>query len=375
MWVSLRTVRGVFDSKRDIMTTTIQPPDQADLEAFLGRFVSDMGAVAAGAGVVLGDRLGLYAALAEHQPASAEDVATATGTDPRYVAEWLRGQAAGGYVEYDPSTGAFSLTPAQAACLADPDSATYVAAAFQVARAMYLDLDQLEQAYRTGAGVGWHEHSPDLFVGTERFFRPGYVANLVSSWIPALEDVEAKLLSGASVADIGCGHGASTIIMAEAYPRSTFVGFDYHEPSVRAARAAAERAGVGDRVRFEVAGAADFTGSGYDLVAVFDALHDMGDPAGTARHVCDALDPDGTWLIVEPNAGDFVADNLNPVGRIFYSASSMICVPASRAQDVGACLGAQAGPAAIEAAVRAGGFGRFRTATSTPFNLVFEARP
>jgi SAM-dependent methyltransferase len=355
--------------------TNIPAPEQADLDAFLGRFVTDMGAVAAGANNVLGDRLGLYAALAAGQPATAADVASASGTDPRYVTEWLRGQAAGGYVEYDAATDTFSLTPAQAACLADPASPTFVAGAFQVATSMYKDLDRLESAYRSGSGVGWHEHDPDLFQGTERFFRPGYVANLVPSWLPALDGVESKLLSGATVADVGCGHGASTLIMAEAYPRSTFVGFDYHAPSVERARAAAKEAGADDRVRFEVAGAADYPGAGYDLVAVFDALHDMGDPVGVSRHVRQSLDDDGTWLLVEPNSSDDVAENLNPVGRIFYSASSLICVPASRAQEVGACLGAQAGPIAIESTVRDGGFTRFRTATATPFNLVFEARP
>jgi SAM-dependent methyltransferase len=223
--------------------------------------------------------------------------------------------------------------------------------------------------------VGWHEHHPDLFEGTERFFRPGYVANLVETWLPALDGVEGKLLSGASVADIGCGHGASTIIMAQAFPRSTFVGFDYHEASIDQARAAAAAAGVGDRVRFEVAGAADYPGTGYDLVAMFDCLHDMGDPVGASAHVLQSLDAGGTWLIVEPRAGDSVEDNLNPVGRIFYSASTLLCVPASRSQEVGLCLGAQAGPARLESVVRQGGFGTFRTATETPFNLVFEARP
>ena len=357
------------------MTTTFRPPQPAELEQFLGRFVTDLGAAMAGANVVLGDRLGLYAAVAERQPATAGDVAQATGTDERYVAEWLRGQAAGGYVEYDAATDTFSLSPAQAACLADPDSATYVPGAFQVATSLYRDLPQLVEAYRGGAGVGWHEHSDDLFTGTERFFRPGYEANLVASWIPALDGVEAKLLSGATVADVGCGHGASTLIMAEAFPRSSFVGYDYHERSIERARAAATAAGLADRVRFEVAGAHSFPGAGLDLVTMFDCLHDMGDPAGAARHVRDVLADDGTWLIVEPAAGDTVAENLNPVGRVFYSASSMICTPASRAQEVGACLGAQAGAAQIGDAVRAGGFGRFRTATSTPFNLVLEARP
>ena len=357
------------------MTTTIRPPEAAEIEQFLGRFVVDLGAALAGANVALGDQLGLYGAIAAHQPASPADVAAATGTDERYVTEWLRGQAAGGYVEYDTESGTYSLSPAQAACLADPHSPAYVPGAFQVATSLYRDLPLMVQAFRSGRGVGWHEHSSDLFDGTERFFRPGYVANLVSSWIPALDGVEARLLSGAAVADIGCGHGASTLIMAEAFPRSSFIGFDYHAESIAKARAAAAAAGLGDRVRFEVASAGDFPGTGFDLVAMFDCLHDMGDPAGAARHVRQALADDGTWLIVEPNAGDTVADNLNPVGRVFYSASSMICTPASRAQEVGTCLGAQAGPARIGEVVRSGGFSRFRVATSTPFNLVLEARP
>jgi SAM-dependent methyltransferase len=250
----------------------------------------------------------------------------------------------------------------------------YLPGAFQVARSLYTDLPLLVDAYRSGAGVGWHEHSRDLFDGTERFFRPGYVGNLVASWIPALDGVEEKLRSGARVADVGCGHGASTVILAEAYPRSTFVGLDYHEPSITRARAGAAAAGLGN-VRFEVAGAADFPGADFDLIAMFDCLHDMGDPVGVARHVRGALADDGTWLVVEPNAADRTADNLNPVGRIFYSASSMICTPASRAQPGAACLGAQAGPARLGEVAAAGGFGRFRVATSTPFNLVLETRP
>jgi SAM-dependent methyltransferase len=358
------------------MTTTADAaPAQADLEAFLGRFVGDLGAALAGANIVLGDRLGLYTALAANQPATPAEVASATGTDERYVREWLCGQAAGGYVEYDAGTGTFSMTAAQAACLADPASPTYVPGAFQIAASLYQDGERIRESFRGGAGVGWHEHANDLFEGTERFFRPGYVANLNESWLPALDGVESKLLSGATVADVGCGHGASTIIMAQAFPRSTFVGFDYHAPSIEKARAAAVAAGVDDRVRFEVAGAADFSGANYDLVAMFDCLHDMGDPVGAAAHVRAALDADGTWLIVEPQAGDRIEDNLNPVGRVFFSASTMICVPASRSQDVGLCLGAQAGAARIGAVVREAGFTRFRTATETPFNLVLEARP
>ena len=357
------------------MTTTQPAPSQADLEGFLGRFVGDLGAAMAGANVVLGDRLGLYTALADNGPCTPDDLARRTGTDTRYVREWLLGQAAGGYVEYDASTDTFAMTPAQSACLADPDSPTYIPGAFQLAASLYKDEDKLEEIFRSGDGLGWHEHHDDLFAGTERFFRPGYAANLVDSWIPALEGVEAKLRSGATVADIGCGHGASTIVMAAAFPRSTFVGVDYHALSIERARAAADRAGVSDRVRFEVASADSFPGTGYDLIAMFDCLHDMGDPVGAARQVRAALDVDGSWLIVEPNAADSTTANLNPVGRIFFSASTFVCVPASRSQQVGACLGAQAGPAAIERVVRDGGFHRFRVATTTPFNMVLQARP
>jgi SAM-dependent methyltransferase len=357
------------------MTTTDTAPTQEDVEAFLGKFVVDLGSAMAGANIVLGDRLGLYRALAARQSATPADIASDTGTDERYVREWLCGQAAGGYVEYDASTETFSMTPAQATCLADQQSATYIPGAFQLVASVYKDDHLVQDAFRTGAGVGWHEHHADLFEGTERFFRPGYVANLVDAWLPALDGVESKLLGGATVADVGCGHGASTLIMAEAFPRSTFVGYDYHQASIDVARKQAAAAGLGDRVRFEVAGAADYPGTGYDLVAMFDCLHDMGDPVGAARHVRQSLADDGTWLIVEPRAGDTVESNLNPVGRVFYSASTLLCVPASRSQEVGACLGAQAGPARIGKAVRDGGFAAFRTATETPFNLVFEARP
>lgn len=357
------------------MTTTNTAPAQEDLDAFLGRFVTDLGAALAGANIVLGDRLGLYQALAARPGAAPADIAQDTGTDERYVREWLCGQAAGGYVEYDPSSATFSMTAAQSFCLADPQSPAYVPGAFQLAASVYKDDVTVQDAFRTGAGVGWHEHHADLFEGTERFFRPGYTANLVESWLPALDGVEGKLLSGASVADVGCGHGASTIIMAEAFPRSAFVGFDYHQASIDKAHEAAGAAGLSDRVRFEVAGAADYPGTGYDVVAMFDCLHGMGDPVGASRHVLESLDAGGTWLIVEPRAADTVEGNLNPVGRVFYSASTLLCVPASRSQEVGLCLGAQAGPARIESVVREGGFETFRTATETPFNLVFEARP
>ena len=349
--------------------------DEAKLNDFMGRFVNDLGAVMHAATIVVGDQLGLYKTLARAGPSSVDELAARTETDPRYLREWLSAQAASGYVTYDPASERFSMSEEQAFALAEEGSPAFVPGAFQVCVDQFKSIPRMTQALRTGLGVGWHEHDPALFNGTERFFRPGYAANLVANWLPALNGTTSRLEAGASVADIGCGHGASTLIMAEAYPNSTFVGYDYHAPSVEAARGAANRAGLGDRVRFEVASAQDFPGSGYDLVAMFDCLHDMGDPAGAAAHTRRALKPDGTWLIVEPYANDRLEDNLNPVGRVFYSASAFICTPASRAQKVARCLGAQAGEARIGEVVREGGFTRFRRATETPFNLVFEARP
>jgi len=344
------------------------------LNAFMGRFVGDMGAVAHAATIVVGDQLGLYKALAEG-PSDVESLARRTETDARYLLEWLSAQAASGYVEYDAATQRFSMSEEQAFALAQEGSPAFIPGAFQVAVALFKAIPKIRQAMQTGLGVGWHEHDTALFHGTERFFRPGYTANLVSSWIPALDGVDARLKAGAKVADVGCGHGASTLIMAQAYPKSSFTGFDYHAPSIEHARKAAKDAGVADRVSFEVARAQDFPGEGYDLVAIFDALHDMGDPVGAATHVRKALKPDGTWLIVEPFANDKLEDNLNPIGRIYYSASSFICTPASRSQEVGACLGAQAGEARLREVVTKGGFKRFRRATETPFNMVLEARP
>jgi 2-polyprenyl-3-methyl-5-hydroxy-6-metoxy-1,4-benzoquinol methylase len=344
------------------------------LNAFMGRFVGDLGAVMHAATVVVGDQLGLYKKLAEG-PADVETLAKRTETDARYLREWLSAQAASGYVDYDPVTQRFSLSEEQAFALAQEGSPAFIPGAFQVAVAQFKAISKMTKAMQTGLGLGWHEHDSALFHGTERFFRPGYAANLVSGWIPALEGIEPKLKSGAKVADIGCGHGASTIIMAQAYPTSTFVGYDYHEPSIEQARKAAKEAGVTDRVRFETARAQDFPGTDYDLVAIFDALHDMGDPVGAAAHVRQSLKPDGAWLIVEPFAHDRLEDNLNPVGRVFYSASTFICTPASRSQEVAACLGAQAGEARLREVVTKGGFSRFRRATETPFNLVLEARP
>jgi SAM-dependent methyltransferase len=348
--------------------------DNDKLNAFLGKFVGDLGATLHAGMVVIGDQLGLYKALAP-APLNAEELARVTGTDARYVLEWLSSQAAGGYIEYDAATKRFSLTEEQALALATEGSPAFIPGAFQLATAALLAVPRITAAFRSGAGLGWHEHDHGLFHGTERFFRPGYAANLVSQWLPALDGVAAKLKVGAQVADIGCGHGASTVLMAQAFPASTFRGFDYHEASIVRARQAAAAAGVADRVTFDVAAARAFPGRDYDLVAVFDCLHDMGDPVGAAAHVRSALRKDGTWMIVEPFANDRLEDNLNPVGRVFYSASTLICTPASRAQEVGMCLGAQAGEVRLRDVVTRGGFTQFRRATQTPFNLIFEARP
>jgi SAM-dependent methyltransferase len=306
---------------------------------------------------------------------SSTDLAERTGLAERYVREWLSAQAAAGFVRYDAASGKFELENEMARCFADETSPTFIPGFCDCAEAMFRALPKLEGAFRTGLGVGWHQQHPSLFKGTERFFRPGYSVHLVSEWIPALTDVEAKLRTGARVADVGCGHGTSTILMAQAFPNATFVGFDYHEPSIERAREAASEAGVSDRVSFEVAAAQAFPGNGYDLIAFFDCLHDMGDPIGAAAHVARALKPDGTWLIVEPFANDEVENNLNPVGRIFYSASTMICTPASLSQDGRFGLGAQAGEARLRDVVTKGGLTRFRRACETPFNLVLEARP
>jgi SAM-dependent methyltransferase len=345
------------------------------VDEFLGKLVGDLGAALSAALVGIGDKLGLYKALAGAGGLTPKTLAEKTHTDERYVREWLSAQAAAGYVDYDPGSGTFSLNEVQTLAFADDTSPAHFLGGFQVTRSVYKDLEKIVDAFKSGKGVGWHEHDAELFCGTERFFRTGYNANLVPNWIPALESVDGKLRKGASVADVGCGHGASTIVMAQAYPASTFVGFDYHEPSVVAARGAAAKAGLGDRVKFEKAAAKSYPGTGYDLVCIFDALHDMGDPVGAARHIRESLAPDGTWLLVEPFAHDELEKNLNPVGRIFYGASTMICTPASRSQEVGLALGAQAGPKRLEAVCREAGFTRFRKATETPFNLIFEARP
>jgi SAM-dependent methyltransferase len=349
--------------------------DEARLEAFMERFVGELGACATAPLVVIGDKLGLYKAMADSEPVTPAELAQRTQTNERYIREWLCQQAASEYVEYDASDGTFRLPPEHALALAVDESPAFIPGAFQLLAAMIKDEPAITERFRSGDGFGWHEHHHDLFEGTERFFRPGYNAHLVAEWIPALDGVEERLNEGIHVADIGCGHGVSTILMAQAFPRSTFVGSDYHEGSIEAARRAAERARVSDRVSFEVAGAKEFGGGPFDLVCVFDALHDMGDPVGASRHVRSQLADDGTWLVVEPNAGDAIEDNLNPVGRVFYAGSTMLCTPASMSQEVGLALGAQAGQARLTEVLNEGGFARVRRAAETPFNLVLEVRP
>ena len=348
--------------------------DQGKLQEFLGTFVTDLGAAIAAGNVVVGHRLGLYRHLAG-APATAEELARRTGTDPRYVAEWLAGQAAGGYVGYDPGTGLFALTEEQAFALADPDGPLYLPGAFVLALGALRAESQITDAFRTGAGMGWHEHHEDVFSGCEMFFRPGYIANLTTSWIPALEDVTEKLAAGGLVADVGCGHGASTVLIAQAYPKTAVLGSDYHQASVDIARKRAAEAGVAARTRFEAASAQTFSGTGYDLIATFDCLHDMGDPVGAAQHIRQALDGEGSWLIVEPIAGETLAGNLNPVSRVYYSFSTFLCVPSARSQPGGYALGAQAGETAIREVAEQAGFTRFRRAAETPFNAVYQARP
>ena len=352
----------------------MREPNSDNLNELVGKLVGDLGAAMAGASILLGDRLGLYKAMADGAPVTSSELAKKTGLHERYVREWLSGQAASGYIDYHAEKNAFSLSPEQAMAFAEEGSPAFFAGAFDVVQATYLDEPKVAEAFRTGKGVGWHEHSKCLFSGTERFFRPGYNANLVPSWIPALNGVEGKLKAGATVADVGCGHGASTIVMAQAYPNSKFFGFDYHAPSIERAKAAAKEAGVGDRITFAQASAKDYPAKGYDLVAFFDCLHDMGDPVGAGRHVKETLSKDGTWMIVEPFAHDDLKDNLNPVGRVYYAASTFICTPASLSQEVALGLGAQAGERRLRRVASEAGFTQFRRATETPFNMIFEAR-
>jgi 2-polyprenyl-3-methyl-5-hydroxy-6-metoxy-1,4-benzoquinol methylase len=342
---------------------------------FVFRAVDEVGSTLNTALVVMGDRLGLYRAMAGAGPLSPAELAERTETAERYVREWLNAQAAGGYVEYDADSGRYTLPPEQAVALTDSGSPAYLPGFFQIALGSVLDSPKIIDAARTGAGFGWHEHVHDVHEGCERFFRPGYNANLLPEWLPALDGVVGKLERGARVADVGCGHGASTVLLASAFPNSSFVGSDYHGGSIEVARRRALEAGVTERVSFEMAPAAAYSGTGYDLVTMFDCLHDMGDPVGASRHVHGTLKPDGTWMIVEPKAGDRVEENLNPVGRAYYGFSTLLCTPASLSQDVGLALGAQAGEARIRDVVTAGGFTRFCRVAETPFNIVYEARP
>jgi SAM-dependent methyltransferase len=367
----------VVNYRRNVMSSTEQvvEVDGEKLMQFVFRAVDEVGATLNAALVVMGDKLGLYRSLAGRGGLSPVELAERAGVAERYVREWLNAQAAGGYVDYDPDSGRYTLPPEQTVALTDTDSPAYLPGFFQIALGSVIDSPEIVEKARNGDGFGWHEHVHDVHDGCERFFRPGYNAYLVAEWLPALDGAVENLEHGAVVADVGCGHGSSTILMAQAFPASTFVGYDYHDGSIETARQRAAEAGVANRVDFRTAAAAEYSGSAYDLVTMFDCLHDMGDPVGAARHVRSTLKPNGTWMIVEPRAGDRVEDNFTPVGRAYYGFSTLLCTPASLSQEVGLALGAQAGEARIRDVVQGGGFSRFRRVAETPFNLVFEARP
>jgi len=350
-----------------------QTIDLDRLDTLVQQAVADFGSVLVGALVVVGDRLGLFRSLAGAPPQTPGELATSTGTNERNVREWANALSAAGYLTFT-GDGRYTLSAEQVQLFVEEDSPAFMIGGFQVVTAAAKADEKLTEAFTHGHGIGWHEHHHDLFAGTERFFRPGYLANLVQSWIPSLDGVEGKLRAGARVADIGCGHGASTLIMARSFPESTFIGFDYHEASIDTARAGAARAALGGRASFAVAAARDFPGD-YDFICYFDCLHDMGDPVGALTHARAALRPGGTVMVVEPYAGDDVGDNLNPVGRVFYAVSSLVCTPASQAQEVGLALGAQAGPSRLIEVAHAAGFSGARVATTTPFNLVLELQP
>ncbi len=350
--------------------------NEEKLHNLLGKFVGDLGATMAAGSVVIGEKLGLYKAMGNpHERITAKDLANRTDTNERYVREWLNTQAAGGYVEFDAESNSYYLTDEQAFVLTNEESAAYLPGAFILATAALQATPKIIERFKSGEGLGWHEHHEDLFRGTELFFRPGYGVHLVNDWIPSLDGVEEKLEAGAKAADIGCGHGASTILMAKAFPNSEFYGFDYHEKSIETARNKAEQAGVSDRVKFEVAKSKEYPGNDYDFVTFFDCLHDMGDPVGAATHVKNSLKEDGSWMIVEPFANDKTEDNFNPVGRVYYSASTLICTPASLSQEVGLALGAQAGEQRLREVALEGGFSSLRRTSETPFNLILEAKP
>jgi 2-polyprenyl-3-methyl-5-hydroxy-6-metoxy-1,4-benzoquinol methylase len=348
-------------------------PDK--LNELIMKFVTELGASATGPNILIGEQLGLYKALSANGAITPKELAEKTSTNERYVREWCAGQAASGYVNYDPSSGKYSMSPEQSFALTNENNPLYIPGAFYIVSAMYKDERKLADAFRSGKGFGWGEHQVDLFSGTKKFFKPNYIGNLVGSWLPSLEGVVPKLNAGAKVADVGCGLGASTIIMAKAFPKSNFVGYDYHMESIEMARNDAVTENATANTDFEVATAKDYQGKDFDLVTFFDCLHDMGDPVGAAKHVRQSLKPDGTWMIVEPFAKETVQDNMNPVGRIFYNASSMLCVPSSLAQEVGLALGAQTSDAKLKEVIQAGGFRTVRKSAETPFNRVFEARP
>ena len=344
------------------------------LNAFIGHFVTDLGAAVHTGMAVIGEKLGLYKALAAG-PMSSTELAKRTQTDERYIREWLASQAAGGYVTYNDTTNTFSLSAEQAFALAIEDSPAYILGAFELALGALMAVPRITKLFRNGAGMGWHEHNDAVFHGCEKFFRPGYAANLISAWIPEFEDVKEKLESGARVADVGCGKGASTLLMAKAFPKSQFFGFDSHDQSIEAAREMTRRDSLADRLTFAVANAKEYPGKDYDFVTMFDCLHDMGDPVGAAAHVRQSLAKNGTWMLVEPFANDELKDNLNPVGRVYYSFSTLLCTSCARSQEVGLCLGAQAGESRMAQVARSAGFSRFRRAAQTPFNIVYEVRP
>ncbi|MDT5093700.1 MAG: hypothetical protein QOH60_3063 [Mycobacterium sp.] len=356
--------------------TTSAPAVNPDkLMAFVFKAVEEVGAVLNGALVVMGDRLGYYRSLAENGPSTAAELAERTGTDQHYAREWLNAQAAGSFVTYDASTARYELPAEHAVALTDEASPAFVTGLFQTAHGTVCDSGRIMDAARTGDGVSWGDHNSDVHMGCERFFAPSYNAHLISEWLPALDGVVEKLANGAAVADVGCGHGASTILMAQAFPKARVRGTDCHSGSIATARTRADQSGWTSRIEFETADADAFGGGPYDLVTMFDCLHDMGDPVGAARHVREVIAEDGTWMIVEPAAGDHVQDNLNPVGRTFYGFSTLLCTPSSLSQPVGLALGTQAGPARIRDVVSTAGFTRFRIAAQTPFNNVFEVRP
>lgn len=349
--------------------------DEARLNQFVGQMLGDLGGALSVPLVRIGDRLGLYKALHADGPMTPAELAAKANVAERYAREWLSHQAASGYLTYDSNTGKFTLPPEQAMVFAEPDSPVYLQGGFDLAVTMMENQALVEPAFRSGKGVGWSKQSQCLFCAAGRFFRPGYHNSLIESWLPALDGVVAKLKQGATVADVGCGHGFSTVIMAKAFPNTTFIGYDFHSGSVEQARLHARQHGVTANTRFEVALASEFPGKDLDLVTFFDCLHDMGDPVGAARHVRQALKPDGSWMIVEPAAGDRLEDNLNPVSRLYYAASTMICVPTSLDQPVGAALGAQAGLKRLSSAISEGGFRSVRKAVEAPFNMILEARP